>query len=327
MKWIEVSVETTPAGIEPVCARIIALGIEGMQIEDYEDFSDFLESNKEAWDYVDPALVEQKKAPAAVKVYLPDNPQGRDALAALRADMAVLPELVPELDLGTLEIKLDIVDEEDWENSWKQYYKPTPIGEKLIIVPEWEPAPETDRVVFINDPGMAFGTGTHASTRLALEALEKHIRQGDTLLDIGCGSGILAICGLLMGAGQADAVDIDSNAVDIAARNARLNGIPTEKFRAYAGNILTDDSLSGRFRTGKYRIVLANIIADVINRLPETVAAALCKGGIFIASGIIEHRLGDVAETLERSGMEIVETSLSEGWACITARTAKKEEK
>ena len=168
---------------------------------------------------------------------------------------------------------------------------------------------------------MSFGTGTHASTRLALEALERHIRKGDALLDIGCGSGILAICGLLMGAEYADAVDIDPNAVGISIRNAELNGISGERFRACHGDILTDQALISRFRTGKYQIVLANIIADVIIRLPETAAGALVRGGILISSGIIEPRLDDVTEALRSSGMEIVGTSVSERWACVIAKT------
>ena len=176
----------------------------------------------------------------------------------------------------------------------KQYYKITPIGEKLLIVPEWEPLPETNRSVFINDPGLAFGTGTHASTRLSLELLEKHIRQGDNLLDLGCGSGILSICGLLMGADRATAVDIDPNAVPIAMKNAERNSISPERFTTYVGDVLTDKQLIDRILQSnsgalEYRIVLANIVADVIMRLPPLVKAAISKeDGVFIASGIIE---------------------------------------
>lgn len=320
MDWIEVSIETTPAGIDYICAKIIALGIEGMQIEDYDDFQEFLENNQKYWDYVDEALLESKKAPTAVKVYLSDNPSGRDTLAALRTEIASLPALVTDVDLGSLKICLNTVNSDDWQNSWKQYYKPTPIGQKLLIVPEWEAVPETDRAVFINNPGMSFGTGTHASTRLALEALEKYIHKGDAILDLGCGSGILSICGLLMGAEYADAVDIDPNAVDISIKNAELNGLSSDRFRAYAGDILTDEALAKRFGTGKYRIVLANIIADVIVQLPEMVLSALGEDGIFISSGIIEPRLNDVIDALQNSGMEIIDISMSEGWASVTAR-------
>jgi len=320
MDWIEASIETTPAGIDYVCAKIIALGIEGMQIEDYDDFREFLENNRKYWDYVDETLVESKKAPTAVKVYLSDNPSGRDTLAALKAEISSLLSLFPEVDLGTLRISLKTVNSGDWENSWKQYYKPTPIGEKLLIVPEWEPIPETDRAVFVNNPGMSFGTGTHASTRLALEALEKHIRMGDAILDLGCGSGILSICGLLMGAKYADAVDIDPNAVDISVRNAELNGITPDRFRAYVGDILSDEALAKQFAAGKYQIILANIIADVIIQLPGFVLPALSKNGIFISSGIIEPRLDDVVNALKNSGMEIIDVSLSEGWASVTAQ-------
>ena len=320
MNWIEVTIETTTEGIDPVCAIIIALGIEGMQIEDMNDFRDFLENNTQYWDYVDESLIEQKKGNSAVKVYLSDNPSGHDTLSALRAEIAHLPHLIPEIDFGTLDISLKTVHEGDWEHSWKQYYKPTPIGDKLLIVPEWEPVPETERAVFINNPGMSFGTGTHASTRLALELLEKHIRNGDTLLDLGCGSGILSICGMLMGASSAAAVDIDPNAVDVVIENAARNNISPDRFHTYVGDILTDDNLFNKLTSDRYRIILANIVADVILQLPPLVHAALERdGGIFIASGIIEPRLHEVEKGLTDSGLKIVEIRTSEGWAALAA--------
>jgi ribosomal protein L11 methyltransferase len=321
MNWLEVTIETTSAGIDPVCAKIIALGIEGMQIEDMDDFREFLENNTQYWDYVDESLIEQKKAGTAVKVYLSDTPSGRDTLSALRAEIARLPALVPDIDLGTLDISLKTVQEGDWEHSWKQYYKPTPIGEKLLIVPEWEPVPETGRAVFINNPGMSFGTGTHASTRLALELLEKYIRPDDTLLDLGCGSGILAICGILMGAQSAVAVDIDPNAVEVAAENAARNSILPDKFRTYAGDVLTNEYLFNILTSGKYRMILANIVADVILKLPPLVTAALDNdNGVYIASGIIEPRLREVEEGLTGGGMKIIETMTSDGWSAIAAK-------
>lgn len=320
MDWLEVSIETTTEGIDPVCAKIIALGIEGMQIEDMNDFQEFLEHNTQYWDYVDESLMEQKKAATAVKVYLSDNPSGRDTLSLLRAEIASLPSLMPEIYFGSLEVSLKTVQEGDWEESWKQYYKPTPIGEKLLIVPEWETVPETDRAIFYNNPGMSFGTGTHASTRLALELLEKHIQQNDTLLDLGCGSGILSICGMLMGAQSAIAVDIDPNAVDVAIKNAARNNIASDRFRTYVGDVLTDEDLFGLLTSDKYRIILANIVADVIIKLPPLVAAALEKDrGVFIASGIIEPRLREVEEALTNSGIKIIETKTSEGWSALAA--------
>ncbi|MDR1117143.1 MAG: 50S ribosomal protein L11 methyltransferase [Oscillospiraceae bacterium] len=316
MDWIEVSIQTKREGIDPVCARLIAMGVEGMQIEDFDDFQDFLENNREYWDYVDEKLIESKRGVCAVKVYLSDNPAGRDTLSLLRREMKLLREALPGADLGSLEIKLGSVRESDWETAWKQYYKPTEIGERLLIVPQWEEIPQTDRAVFINNPGMSFGTGTHASTRLALEAEEKHIKTGDRLLDLGSGSGILCICGVLMGGGSAVAVDIDPNAAEITMRNAAANRVE-DRITAYAGDILLDEGLLRKI-FGKYDLILANIVADVIVRLPAIVRPMLSENGRFIASGIIEERLEEVLKTLEENGLSCAETRKAEGWASIT---------
>ncbi len=307
MNWLDVSIETSTEEIDTVCAKIIALGIEGMQIEDFDDFTDFLENNKQYWDYVDDDLYESKKGPTRVKVYLSDNPSGRETLALLRTVME------------GRKIDVSQIHSEDWETSWKQYYKPTPIGDKLLIVPEWEDIPTTDRAVFLNNPGMSFGTGTHASTRLALEALEKYISVDDILLDLGCGSGILSICGLLMGATYADAVDIDPNAAEVTVKNAELNGIGPDRCNAIAGDVLSNSLLLKELGDRQYNIVLANIIADVIVLLPGVVKEALPGGGLFISSGIIEPRLEDVLSTLESSGFNIIEVNTSDGWAAVVA--------
>ena len=319
INWLDVSIETTSDGIDPVCARIIALGIEGMQIEDFEDFEDFLENNRQYWDYVDESLVEQKRGATKVKVYLSDNPSGWDTLSLLRSEISALKAAMPDADLGSLEITVNTIHPEDWESNWKQYYHPTPIGKKLLIVPQWEDIPQTDRAVFINNPGMSFGTGPHASTRLALECLEKRIKPGDSIIDLGCGSGILAICGLLMGGSFADAVDIDPNAAEVTQRNAELNGIGRDRLCTYAGNILTDMSLAERMGNKVYDIVLANIIADVIVQLPDIVRRMIKPGGIFISSGIIEGRLGDVLAALNKGGFTVLETLSDDGWSSVTA--------
>ena len=324
MEWNEVSIETTSEAVDTVCAKLIALGIEGMQIEDSNDFQQFLDNKNASWDYVDDELIKKKKGSAtSIIVYLSNTPTGRDTLATLRSEIAQLQSQLHDIELGTLNISLNTVHDSDWEESWKQYYKVTPIGKKLLIVPEWEPVPETDRAVFINNPGLSFGTGTHASTRLALELLEKYVRKNDSLLDLGCGSGILSICGLLMGAENATAIDIDVNAVTTAVENAKRNSISPDRFTTYAGNVLTDKELTYRIfhsGTGQYRIVLANIVADVIIDLAPLVASMRRNDGIFIASGIIEPRLCEVESALKNSGINILEVITSEGWSTIAAQ-------
>ena len=321
MDWLEITINTTPAGIDPVCARLIAIGVEGMQIEDFDDFCSFLETNRQRWDYVDEKLVEQKRGVTAVKIYLSDNPSGRDSLSMVRENIAALRAVSPDTDMGTLDITVGSVSESDWESSWKQYYKPTPVGEKLLIVPEWEQVPQTNRAVFINNPGMSFGTGTHASTKLALEALELNISAEATILDLGCGSGILAICGVLMGAKSAAAIDIDPNAADTAKKNAALNWV-AEKIDTAAFDLLSNpEKLS--FFGQSFDIILANIVADVIIPLSAEVRRYMTGNSIFISSGIIEPRLDEVLDCLTSNGFEIMHTATEDGWAAVTAKLAE----
>lgn len=317
MNWTEVSIATSHDGIDPVCAFLISMGIESMQIEDYEDFESFIDENRKYWDYVDEELYEKKRGVYAVKIYLPDIPSGRETLALLREQLPLLRSRVPDTNLGSLEISLGSVSEQDWETSWKQYYKPTEIGERLLIVPEWEPVPDTGRAVFLNNPGMSFGTGTHASTRLALIFLERCIREGHSVADLGCGSGILAICAVLLGAKRAVAVDIDQNAVNITRENAALNRV-SDRIEAYCGDVMSDSALVSKIGH-EHNLVLANIVADVIINITDTAKNSLLPGGLFISSGIIEDRLDEVAEQIRASGFKITEIEKSEGWASILA--------
>ena len=316
-EWLEVSVETTPAGIDPVSARIIALDIEGMQIEDYDDFLQTLEETRPSWDYVDEDLLRSKQKPTQIKVYLRDDDEGRAKLKELRSELEALRRDVPEIDLGTLDITVDGIREEDWANNWKQYYKPTPVGSRLLILPRWEERPDTDRVVFLNDPGMSFGTGTHASTRLALESVERLTHEGMRVLDLGCGSGILAVCALLLGAKEAELVDIDPAAARIAMQNAELNGVEAS-CRAEAGDVLNDTALrEGLLESGQYDLVLANIVADVIIPLAPLAAKLTKPGCHFVTSGIIEPRLKDVLAALEAAGFTHNTVTTAEGWCSV----------
>lgn len=326
MDWLDVSIETTRDGIDPVSARVIALDIEGLQIEDYQDFLEMLDETRKSWDYVDEELLKEKRGPTRVKVYLRNDDEGRAKLAELRESMRSLKDELSDVDLGTLDVSVGGLREEDWSTAWKQYYKPTPIGERLLILPEWEPRPQTDRVVFLNNPGMSFGTGTHASTRLALMSVEKLTEDGARVLDLGCGSGILAICALLLGASNAELVDIDPAAARIAIENAKLNGVDA-RCTAYAGDLLNDEPLRSKLlERGKYPLVLANIVADVIIPLCPFAAEAVADGGAFVTSGIIEPRLDDVLEALTAAGFTDNTVSTDEGWCSIISRKASKGE-
>ena len=320
MDWIKVTIFTTSEGIEPITGRLYQLGITGIEIEDEQDFKDFLENNKQYWDYVDDDLIREKEGETKVSANVSNNASGNEMLMEIRTSMLELKELDSDNSFGRLEIEIENMNEEDWANNWKKYFHPIKIGEKLLIKPEWENLEEeTDRIVFDINPGMSFGTGSHYTTQLCLETLEKIVKNGDKVLDLGCGSGILSIISLLLGASEAVAVDIDPNAVDIAYQNAARNGIDDTNYHVYAGNILTDEELNAKI-DDKYEVVVANIVADVIIGLAPKAKQYMKDGGIFITSGIIEDRVEDVKEALIGVGFEIVEIKQRKDWVSIICR-------
>ena len=225
---------------------------------------------------------------------------------------------------GRLALDMGNVCEEDWANNWKQYFHPTKVGKRILIKPQWEELDEpTDRIVFNVNPGMSFGTGSHETTQLCIEALENTIFPGCSLLDLGCGSGILSIISLLLGAGSAFAVDIDPNAVNIAKDNASLNGI-SSNFCAKAGNILTDKKLRDEISKKKYPVIVANIVADVIIELLPFAASVLEEDGVLITSGIIEARIQDVENAIKKEGFDSYTVRQKGEWASIVCKKGER---
>ena len=233
-----------------------------------------------------------------VKLYFPPDDAGE--LERLRG-------LVPSVSIAER-------CEDEWAEAWKRYYKPAPIGEKLLIQPAWLEVEPTNRAVYLNDPGMAFGTGLHASTRLCLEILESLDLAGKRVLDIGCGSGILGLCALLLGAESAVGVDIDPYAVRTAKENAGLNGVDG-RFTAFAGDYLTDNSV--RESAGAFDVAFSNIVADIIIPLVPVMTPWLKDGTQWITSGIIEHRLDDVLSVAENAGLTAKTVRVEDGWAAV----------
>ena len=318
MNWIRVSIYTTSEGIEPVSGRLYQLGIAGLEIEDEQDFKDFLENNKQYWDYVDDDLIKEKEGETQVKTYVSDDASGRELLLAIKSTLQELKAIDEDNEFGRLEIEVDNMTEQDWANNWRQYFHPIEIGEKLMIKPEWEELSEpTDRIIFNIEPGMSFGTGSHYTTQLCLEALEQYIKPGIKMLDLGCGSGILSIISLLLGADEAVAVDIDPNAVDTAYQNAARNGVGKEKYTVLAGNVVTDADIQDKISKNKYEVVAANIVADVIIGLAPKAREYMKEGGVFITSGIISDRIEDVKAALIENGFEIKEINQRKDWASI----------
>ena len=305
MRYIEVTVNTLADEIDARCEQLAALGAGGFVIENEEDFKNFFEHNRQYWDYVDEELENKFLGVSRIKCYLTDDGEGLKVLKKFR-------DAFPELSTA-------FVEDSDWENNWREYYKPIEVGEKLVVVPEWEEAPADGRVPLVLDPGLIFGTGSHATTRMCLAALEKYASPGKRVLDLGCGSGILGIGALLLGCDSCLGVDIDPKAPDVVMHNAALNGIGPERMTAWAGDILGDASLRARIGEG-YELVLANIVADVIIPLSGMVQQFMSKDGIFICSGIIENRWPETAETLKANGLEILDHRSEEEWHCFVCR-------
>lgn len=322
MEWIEVFVAVSQTGLEPIAGLLYECGLTGLMISDEADFQEFLEAPNRDWDYVADELVEEKqKLETGITFFLRDNLYGREQLAQIKSALSVIQEQEKELDLGSLEMTMKNVQEEDWANNWKKYFKPFPVGEKIMIKPSWEELTEaTDKVVLKIDPGHIFGTGTHETTQLCMELIETYLKKDDVVLDIGCGSGILSIASLLLEAKEADAVDIDPNAMEIAYENSDRNDIPREKYHVCAGNILEDETLHQKYSGKKYDMVEANIVADVIIALTKKVPDYIKDGGIFLCSGIIIERKEDVLSALTTGGYSVLEVKEKKGWVAIAAR-------
>ena len=305
MRYMEVIVDTPARDIDRRCEEMTAMGVGGFVIENEEDFRDFLENNHAYWDYVDEELEQKYQGLSRIKCYLTDDEAGQDSLRQIRAAYG--------------NVAVSFVDDSDWENNWREYYKPIEVGKKLVVVPEWEPIPADGRVPLRLDPGLIFGTGSHPTTRMCLAALQDYVNQDTRVLDLGCGSGILGIGALVLGAKSCLGCDIDPKAPDVVMANAALNDIGPDRMTAWAGDILGDTSLRARIGGG-YPLVLANLVADVIIPLSALARPFLAEDGVFICSGIIENRWPETEAALKQNGFTILDHVSEEEWHCFVCR-------
>lgn len=319
MNWTQVDIYTTTEAIDLLSSKIQDLGIRGCMVQDAQDFQEFLEQKDGRWDYLEDGLMELAHCETCITVYLPEDGQGAETLSALRDMLAQLRAADPEHIYGRLEMQCSGIREEDWANNWKQYFKPFPVGKKLYIKPSWETptAEAAGRTVLEIDPASSFGTGQHHTTRLCLELMESEIQPGATrLLDLGCGSGILFIGGLLLGAKSAYAVDIEENAVRIARENAAENHLDPDSYTISCGNVITDAALTEAIGTG-YDVITANIVADVIKAMAPLFPRFLKPDGTLILSGIITERADEVLETVTAQGFAVLEKREASGWCAV----------
>lgn len=307
--WIEVRVITKSEALEPVSGIFYSLDCKGVAIEDPEDILG-REQGPLTWDFADINVLEHKGKFAVVKAYFAEEDNIEEILGYVNEKLVELKEM--GIDLGEAKVEHEKMYEEDWANTWKQYYKPSKVGEKIVVKPIWEEYEQKEGELVVNlDPGMAFGTGTHETTRMCIQALEKYVKEESTVFDVGCGSGILAIAAAKLGAKLAVGVDLDPVAVESSIENVGYNNL--NNIEILHGNLV-------EVIDGKSDIVVANILAEVICILTDDVKRVMKDGGVFITSGIIHDRVDMVCEKLEATGFEVIEKNRDGEWNCIVAK-------
>lgn len=315
--FYQVDIYTSSEAIDGITGALQDYGVTGFIIKDGADFEDFLADKNANWDYVDDSLMALKNAEPCITVYVHENAQGRETLEAIRALVESYKAKNSDGFYGNIRMELANVKEEDWANNWKQYYKPFRVGKSLVIKPSWEQveAKDGDKILEI-DPASTFGTGQHHTTKMVMETLETVIKGGERVLDLGCGSGILSIAALLLGAENVTVCDIFENAVKTASENIEKNNFTTEKYRAFCGDIISNSALREKIGGG-FQVICANIVADVIIGMSGLFAGFLAEGGVLIVSGIIDERLDEVLEALVKNGWKQVSALNEEGWNCV----------
>ena len=320
MEWTRARIETTTIGVEAVTAVLLSHGVSGMEVVDAQERVRDLTSVARTWDYADELLLTADSDCASVVFYATKDAEGERFLKSVEDALANLRTEYEGVDLGTLALRTESADDESWLHEWKKHFKPLRIG-RVVVVPEWEVfQPKDGDIVFKIDPGAAFGTGQHQTTQLCINAVQKWCRAGDKVFDVGCGSGILSIISLLFGASFVTAIDVDpAGAIAATKNNAKLNSVDISLLNVMSGDVLTDAKV--RKNAGcDYDLVVANIVADVIIPLVPLVGQFVKKGGIFIASGVIDDRLAEVLEAFNAHGISIIGQEELDGWHCVAGR-------
>jgi len=311
MRFREIRIFADGHDLDEMTAIITGAGVSQFMIEDPDEISRLIENGAGKWDYVDDKLLDKKDMPAAVVMYL-------DADGDWEKTFNDVERALCNAYKGDIRCEMSETADEDWANSWKQYFKPFSVGEKILIKPSWEDVDNKEnRAVLEIDPGSSFGTGQHYTTKLCLEALDAMDIEGKKVLDIGCGSGILSIAAMLLCAESAVAIDIERAAVETARENAGKNGIDSAKYTAICGNVLEDEKLCKKLSEDKADIVVANIVADVICAMAPLFERFAKKSGSIILSGIITERRREVEDTIKSFGWNLDKSAEDSGWTML----------
>lgn len=326
MRYLELVIHTTEEGLEPLEAELMSMGYTDLVVNDPRDFQDLMNKKHEYdWDYLSEDVMGLGEQEPTVTVYLEGEETGNGYFQAQKIDMMLEDlrqslmngEFGPEADFGPLTVTTALRDDGEWKDNWKEYFKPKKVSDHIVVCPLWEDyelSPEEEEAgvkILRIDPGMAFGTGTHETTSLCLKALEKYLKPGMSVLDVGTGSGILAIAAKLLGAGDIKAVDIDPEAVRSARENAMTNGM-ADKIDISPGDLTKGVEF-------KADVVVANLMADLVMMLSGDVRKHMNDGAVFISSGIIEEKLEDVLTCLKGKGFDILEVTADGMWRAVTA--------
>ena len=308
MAWLEYTINTDSKRIESVATALTAAGFPELVIEDQAEFEEFLEGNRNYWDYIDEDFQQKLQGLSRIKIYLEDT----DTAGAKRLEAAV--------EKLNLTMTAQMLPDTDWEESWKDNYPAVEVGRNLIVVPYWQADETNGRTPIILDPGLTFGTGAHASTQMVMETMEEMVQPGFRCVDLGSGSGILSLAALRLGAESAVGVDIDPKAEGIARENAAYNGFGAPEFTALTGNVTEDRDLMARLAEKEYDLVLVNIVADVIIGLSPVLPEFMTEKSTLICSGILDTRLEDVTAALEKAGLTVTSVRAKEDWRCVSAK-------
>lgn len=315
MEFKKLILNLKPEDIDFLIAKLINIDIDQFEIEDKNEFEEFIKTKSKYWDYIDENLIKSYNE-SKIIIYLQKNNLGEKNFKNIKS-------LIKNLNKEGYDIKIQTktVKEEDWENNWKEYFKTFKIGKSFIIKPSWEEySKQSSEEKIINiDPKSSFGTGKHETTKLCIIEIERLVKKNDIVLDVGCGSAILSIASLLMGAKEVSALDIDENSIKIANENININNFK-KQFNAYVGDISKNKNLFNEINKQKYDIILANIVADVIINMKDVFSKLIKPNGYIIISGIIDERACEVEKNMSKLNFEIVNKTIENDWVCLVMR-------